>query len=158
MARRAELARVALSAHHRQQVLEGVAQPLGVVVFEFLDHLEEGAQGLGVAVGQVGVVEDCAEQRRDPGVLRNPVESLSVEVQRGVSAKPGVHQPRPAVAVELAHEEAALAAELLALGVDVPHELVDQRDGDLLDLRLGVGDLAHENVAGGVDAALGGGV
>ena len=41
---------------------------------------------------------------------------------------------------------------------DGVHELVDQRDGDLLDLALGVGYLAHEDVAGGVDAALGVGV
>ena len=155
VARGAELAGVALGAHHRQQVFEGVPQPLRVVVFELVDDLQKRAQGLRVAVGQVGVIEDAAEQRRDAGVLRDPVERLGVEVQRVVSAQPRVHQPRPAVAVELAHEEAALAAEFLALGVDVPHELVDQRDGDLLDLRLGVGDLAHQDVAGRIDAALG---
>ena len=149
VARGAKLAGVALGAHHRQQVLERVAQPLGVVVFEFVDDLQERAQGLGIAVGQVGVVEDAAEQRRDAGVLRNPVERLGIEIQRRVSAQPRVHQSWPAVTVELVHEEAALAAQILALRVDVPHELIDQRNGDLLDLGLGIGNLAHQDVAGG---------
>ena len=120
-----------------------------MVVFELVDDLEEGAQGLRVAVGQVGVVEDGAEERRDAAVLGHPGDGLGVEIKGRVPAEPGVHQPRPAVAGELAHEEAALAAELLALGVDVPHELVDQGDRDLLDLALGVGHLAHQDVAGG---------
>ena len=55
-------------------------------------------------------------------------------------------------------EKLALAAEFLALGVHVVHELVDEGDGDLLDLGFGVGHLADENVAGGIDAAFGGGV
>ena len=52
-------------------------------------------------------------------------------------------------------EELALAAELLAEGVEVIHELVDERDGDLLDLALGVWDFAHEDVSGRVNAAFG---
>ena len=68
------------------------------------------------------------------------------------------HELRPAVAGEVPGEELALAAEFLGLGVHVIHELVDQGDGDLLDLGLGVGDLAHENVAGGIDASFGIGV
>jgi hypothetical protein len=41
VARRAELPGVALAAQHRQQVLEGVAQALGVVVAEFVDDFQE---------------------------------------------------------------------------------------------------------------------
>ncbi len=51
-----------------------------------------------------------------------------------------------------------LPAEFLRLRVHVIHELVDQRDGDLLDLGFRVGDFAHEDVPGGVDAAFGVGV
>ena len=69
------------------------------------------------------------------------------------AAEARADQFRPSVAGEVPNEIAALSAKLLALRLDVPHELVDQRDRDLLDLRLGVGDLAHEDVAGGVDAA-----
>ena len=83
---------------------------------------------------------------------------FGVEVQRLVAAQPGAHELGPAVAGELAGEELALAAELLALGVHVVHELVDQGDGDLLDLALGVGNFADKDVAGGVDAAFGVGV
>ena len=75
-----------------------------------------------------------------------------------MAAQPGSHELGPAVAGELAGEELALAAQLLALGVHVVHELVDQGDGDLLDLALGVGHLADEDVAGGVDAAAGFGI
>jgi hypothetical protein len=55
-------------------------------------------------------------------------------------------------------EELAFAAEFLGLGVHVVHELVDESDGDLLDLGFGVGDFADEDVAGGVDAAFGIGI
>ena len=72
-----------------------------------------------------------------------------------MAAQAGAHQLRPAVAGELAGEEPPLAAQFLGLGVDVVHEFVDEGDGDLLDLALGVGHLAHEDVAGGVDSAFG---
>ena len=75
-----------------------------------------------------------------------------------MAAQPWTHELGPAVARELASEEFPLAAEFLGLGVHVIHELVDERDGDLLDLRFGIGDLADEDVAGGVDAAFGIGV
>ena len=68
------------------------------------------------------------------------------------------HELGPAVARVVPGEEFALPAEFLGLRVHVVHELVDQRDGDLLDLGLGVGDLADEDVAGGVDATFGVGV
>ena len=45
-----ELPGVALGAEDGEQVLEGVAEPLRVVVGELVDDLEEGAQGFGVAV------------------------------------------------------------------------------------------------------------
>ena len=67
VARGAELPGVSLRAEDGEQVLEGVAQTLGMVVGELVDDLEEGAQGLGVAVGQVGVVEDVAEEGGMPG-------------------------------------------------------------------------------------------
>ena len=158
MTRGAELSGVSLRAEDREEVLEGVAQPLGVVVFELVDDFEEGAQGLRVAVGEVGVVEDVAEERGDARVFRHPGNGLGVEVQGLVAAQAGAHQSGPAVAGEVAGEEFPRPAELFALGVDVVHELVDESDGDLLDLALGVGHLSDEDVAGGVDAAFGGGV
>ena len=158
VARRAELAGVALRAEDGEQILEGVAEPLAVVVGELVDDLEEGLERLRVAIGQIGVLEDVAEEQRDAGVLRHLGDALGVEVQHLVAAEPGAHELGPAVAGELAGEELALAAELLGLGVHVVHELVDQGDGDLLDLALGVGHFADEDVAGGVDAAFGVGV
>jgi hypothetical protein len=55
-------------------------------------------------------------------------------------------------------EKLAVTAQLFGLRVHVVHELVDQGDGDLLDLALRVGHLAHQDVAGRVDAAFGVGV
>ena len=68
------------------------------------------------------------------------------------------HEPGPAVAGKVSGEELALAAEFLGLGIHVVHELVDEGDGDLLDLGLRVGNFADEDIAGGVDAAFGIGV
>ncbi|OQB85486.1 MAG: hypothetical protein BWX86_02813 [Verrucomicrobia bacterium ADurb.Bin122] len=158
VARGAELAGVALGAEDGEQVFEGVAEALGVVVGELVDDLEEGLERLGVAVREVGVFEDVAEERREAGVFRHLGDALAVEGEGLVAAEAGAHEPGPAVAGEGAGEKLALAAELLGLGIHVVHEFIDQGDGDLLDLGLGVGDFAHEDVAGGVDAALGIGV
>ena len=158
MARGAELPGVALRAEHREQVFESVAQTLGVIVLEFVDDLEEGTQRFRVAVRQIRVLEDVAEKRRNAGVLRHLGNSFCVEVQCLVTAETRAHQLGPAVASEVAREEFALASQLLGFGVHVIHELVDQRDGYLLDLALGIGHLAYENVAGGVDTALGVGI
>ena len=73
-------------------------------------------------------------------------------------AEPRIHELGPAVAGKFLGEELALAAEFLALGIHVVHELVDEGDGDLLNLGFGIGNLADEDVAGGVYAALGVGV
>ena len=141
--RGAELLRIALGAEDREQILESVTQALGVVVRKLVDDLEEGAQGLRVAIGQVGVLEDVAEQRRDTGVLRHLGDGLGIQVERLITAQPGAHQLGPAIPGVVAGEELALAAQFLSLGIHVVHELVDQRDGDLLDLAFGVGHLAH---------------
>ena len=57
-----------------------------------------------------------------------------------------------------ASEEAALVAKVFGLAVHVVDELVDERDGDLFDLRCGGRRLADEDVASGVDLAPGFGV
>ncbi|OHC71653.1 MAG: hypothetical protein A3H93_15775 [Rhodocyclales bacterium RIFCSPLOWO2_02_FULL_63_24] len=75
-----------------------------------------------------------------------------------MAAERGGHELGPAVAGVVAGEKLALAAEFLALGIHVVHELVDERDGDLFDLGFGVGHFADEDVAGRVDAAFGIGV
>ena len=155
VARRAELPGVALRIHHRKQMLEGVAQPLGVVVFEVVYDIEEHPQRFGVPIWQIDVVEDVAEQRRDVRVFGYARQCFGVEVEHFMPAESGVNEVRPAILGELAGEECALAAQFLALGVDVVHELVDERDGNLLDLTLGVRYLAHENVARFVYSALG---
>ena len=136
MARGAELAGIALRAEDSEQILEGVAEALAVVVAELVDDLEEGLERLGVAIRQIGVLEDVAEERRDAGILRHLGDAFGVEAEHLVAAEAGAHELGPAVAGEVAGEELALAAEFLGLGVHVVHELVDQRDGDLLDLGL----------------------
>ena len=75
-----------------------------------------------------------------------------------MAAQPASHQLGPAVAGEVAREEAAHAAQFLAFGVHVVHELVDEGYGDLLDLALGVGHLADEDVPRGVDSSFGVGI
>jgi hypothetical protein len=50
-----------------------------VVVGEFVDFLEEAAQRFRVAVGQVGVLEDVAEQGRDAGVFGHLADGFAVQ-------------------------------------------------------------------------------
>ena len=71
-----------------------------------------------------------------------------------MAAQTGAYQLGPAVTGELPGEKAALAAQLLTPGVNVVHELVNEGNGNLLDLAFGVGHLAHENIAGSVNAVL----
>ena len=126
-----------------------------MIVLELVDDLQEGPQCLRVAVGQEGVLEDVAEERRDAGVLRHLGDGLGVEVQRLMSAQAGAHELGPTVAGVCAGEELAVAAQLFGVGVHVIHELVDECNRNLLDLTLGVGHLAYEDVTGGVDAPFG---
>ncbi|HLG15665.1 MAG TPA: hypothetical protein VJH03_14360 [Blastocatellia bacterium] len=53
----------------------------------------------------------------------------------------------PRVLLEPIGEERSLAAEFFRLAVHVIHELVDQRDRYLLDLRLRVGHLPDQHIA-----------
>ena len=76
MAWGSELSRVALGTEDGEQVLESVSQTLRVVVAELVDDLEEGPQRLRVAIGQVGIFEDVAEERGDARILRHPVNGL----------------------------------------------------------------------------------
>ena len=158
MARRAKLPGVALRAEDREQIFKGVAQPLAVIIRELVDDREEGAQGLRVAVGKIGIVEDAAEQQRNARVFRHPRNGLGVQVQGLVAAQADLHQLGPPIAGEFTGKERALPAQLLALGVEVVHEFVDERDGDLFHLALRVGHLADEDVAGCVNPAFGRGV
>ncbi|HUY33545.1 MAG TPA: hypothetical protein VMV69_12420 [Pirellulales bacterium] len=155
VARRAELARVALRAEHAQQVLVGVAKPFAVVVSEAVDLLEEQIERFRVAVGQEDAFEDVAEELGDVLVLVHLLDAFGIEQQALVATQALVEQLRPAVFFEAAGEERRLAAELLRLAVHVVHELVDQGDRDLLDLRFRVGHFADEDVARGVDAGFG---
>src|SRR5690606_38639292 len=97
VARGAELSGVALAAEHRKQIFEGVAQAFRMVVLELVDDLQERAQGLRVAVGQEGILEDVTKERRDAGVLRHLGDGLGVEVENLMASESGAHEPRPAV-------------------------------------------------------------
>ncbi len=155
MARGAELAGVALGAEDGEQVFKGVAESFAMIVLEFVDDFEEGAQGFGAVVGEEGVLEEGAEERGDVGVLGDFGQGFGVEDQGGLAAEVGLEEVAPSEAGIRAGKELAPASELFGLGVDVVHELVDEGDGDLFDLAFGVGDFADKQVAGGVDAAFG---
>ena len=61
----------------------------------------------------------------------------------------------PAVFRQLAGEEAAFAAELHGLLIEVVHELVNEGERDEFDLVGRLRELADEDVAAGVNAAFG---
>jgi len=129
-----------------------------VVVAELVDDLEEGLERLGIAVRQVGVLEDVAEERRDAGVFGHLGNTLAVEAEHFVATERGRHEPGPAVTGIGLVKNLRLPPSSSDSASIVVHELVDESDGDLLDLGFGVGDFADEDVAGGVDATFGIGV
>ena len=49
--------------------------------------LRKALERLGVAVGQIGVLEDVAEERRDAGVLRHLGDAFGVEAEHLVAAQ-----------------------------------------------------------------------
>ena len=98
VARGAELAGIALGAEDEEQILEGIAEALAVVVAELVDDLEEGLEGLGVAVREVGVFEDGAEERWDAGVLGHLGNAFAIKAKHLVTAEGGSHQLRPTIA------------------------------------------------------------
>ncbi len=158
MTRGAELTGISLGTEDGEQVLESVSQAFRVVVGELVDDLQEAAQRLRVVVGQVGVPEDVPEERRDTGILRHPADGFAIKSEDFVTSQPGADQPGPPETGEVPGKELTIATQLFTLGVDVIHELVNEGDGDLLHLALGVGDFAHQDVTGVVDAAFGVGV
>ena len=153
MPRRAKLPRVALRIHHRKQILERVPQPLRVVISEAVDLLQKDPQRLRVAIRQKGVAENIPEQLRYARVLVHPLDRLSVKTEHLVAPQARLHQPGPAVSTELPGEKRPFTAQFFTERVHVVHELVDQRDRDLLHLALGVGYLPHQDIAGSVNAA-----
>ena len=125
MARGAELPGVALTAQHREQIFEGIAQPLAVIVSEAVDLAQEAAQRFGITIGQVGVAEDRAEQLGQLGILHHPGQRLGIGVEHFLPADARRNQLGPSITLELAGEELAGKAHLLGLKVHVVHELVD---------------------------------
>ena len=158
VARRAELARIPLTAQHAEQVFEGVTQALGVVVGETVDFLQEALERLRVAVRQVGILEDVAKQFGHAGVLAHALNGFAVERQHLEAAQTGRHELRPAKTGKGAGKKLSGYPQLFRLCVHVIHELVDERDGDLFNLRFRIGHFADEDVSAVVDAAFGVGV
>ena len=117
----------------------------------------------GSAIGQVGVFEDVAKEQGKARVGGHLGDGFAVEAEHVEAAQAGGQELAPTVLGEVFEDvvdqmfgkEGAFAAEFFGFGVHVVHEFVDEGDGDLLDLAFGVGHFADQNVAGGVDAALG---
>src|SRR5690606_29739571 len=95
--RRAELPGIALAAHDAQQVLEGIAELLAVVIRELVDPLEELTQRGRVAVREVGVLEDVPEQLWQAGVLLHALQRLAVELHAVLAAQVLLEKLRPGV-------------------------------------------------------------
>ena len=92
------------------------------------------------------------------GVFVHLLDGFRVQGQHFKAAQVGRHDTRPTKAGVVTGKKAALATQFFGFGVHVVHELVDERNGDLLYLRFGVGHFPHQNVAATVNAAFGFGV
>ena len=64
------------------------------------------------------------------------------------------HDLRERIFLIFALEKLPASSEICALLVYIVHELVNQGDGNLLHLSLGIGHLAHKNIAQSVNFPL----
>ena len=62
MSRGSELPGVALGAENAEKILESISEPLAMVVTELVNDLEKGFKRFGVAVRQIGILEDVAKK------------------------------------------------------------------------------------------------
>ncbi len=58
-----------------------------MVVGELVDDLEEGFERLGVAIRQIGILEDVAEERWDAGILGHLGNAFGIEAEHLVAAQ-----------------------------------------------------------------------
>ncbi len=83
------------------------------------------------------------------------LDALGEKVHALLSTEGLGHEGTPAEGGQIAGEKAALPAHLHGLLVQVVHEFVDERQGDQLHLIGRYGELPHQDVTTGIDAAFG---
>ena len=84
-----------------------------MVVGELVNDFEKGLECLGVAVRQVGILEDVAEQERDAGILRHFGNAFAIKSKHLMATDRGSHEFSPAVTGKFFGEEFSLAAHFL---------------------------------------------
>ena len=105
-----------------------------MVVVKLINNFKKILEGWRVTIGQKSVFENVAEEQWDTGILGYFGNRFGIKLQGLVTAQPGVHKLSPAITGEVAGEKLTFSAQLLAFCVHVIHELVNEGDGNLLDL------------------------
>ncbi|MFQ5419577.1 MAG: hypothetical protein ACE5EY_04365 [Anaerolineae bacterium] len=126
-----------------------------MVIGEVVNHLEEAFQRFRVAVRQVGVLEDVAEQQRNARVFIHLRNRFRIQIQHLKAAHPRRHQFSPTVPGKIAAKESAFPTQLFRFRVHIVHKFVNQGDGNLLHLAFGVGYFAHQNITRRINAPFG---
>ena len=149
--RSAELASVGLRLGGLQQVLVGVAQLLAVVVHHPIHGAQEQRQRPVVAERHHSVLENLAEHGRHRVRLLQSAEASAVEFATLRVVQTQTHYLVPAIRLQITSKVVTLTAKALSPLVIVAHELVRQRQRDLLALHHRDRNLADQRVAGVVD-------
>ena len=105
MARRAELAVLALDAHRFEQILKGVAELLAVRVGEAVHLIEEKREDAAVAKLQERVPEDVAEERGQMLALFRSLRAFREKIHPLVGRDGLREQGAPAIFLERSGKE-----------------------------------------------------
>jgi hypothetical protein len=155
MAGGAELAGIALRTHYGEEIFVSIPQPFGMVILETVDLFEEHIEGVGIAKGEKGVLEDIAEEFGKVGVSSHTFQAFGIEVHSFLPGKAGIDDIIPGEPFIVADEIGGFSSNIDRSFIGIVHEFVDKGKGDLFYLRFGVGNLADQNLTGSIDLSFG---
>ena len=154
MAGGTKLAGISLAAHNGQEIFKGITQVLAVVIREVADFFEEHIQGVRVPIRDICSTENIPEQLRKVGVRSHFFNAFRIEKSPLLPAVFGLHDFRPGILLILTCKKLPGAAKFQTFYIHVIHEFINERNGNLFNLCLGIGHLAHQNITQRIDLAL----
>ena len=150
MAGCAELSGVALTAHDGKQIFKGITQVFAVFIGKFRNFFQKAVERFRVAVRNIGVTKNITKQLRQIRIICHLVDALGIQIQAILCAVLRKHDLRESIFLKFSGEENTFPTKIRSLQIHIIHKFINEGDGNLLHLSLGIGHLADENVTQGI--------